>query len=159
MLAVLGVVAAPITTGDTALRSARLSVADMIGVEQGKLWKRLAVAVPIFVITALIMMMDFNVLWRYFAWCNQSLSVFTLWAVTVYLARKSKPYIITLIPACFMTVVTVSYLLAAPRPEGFGLGQEIAIGAGVVIACMLTSLFIYSRKSFTPINEPAIQND
>lgn len=159
VLAVLGVVAAPITTGDTALRSARLSVADMIGVEQGKLWKRLAVAVPIFVITALIMMMDFNVLWRYFAWCNQSLSVFTLWAVTVYLARKSKPYIITLIPACFMTVVTVSYLLAAPRPEGFGLGEEIAIGTGIVIACMLTSLFIYSRKSFTPINEPAIQND
>lgn len=158
VLAVLGVVAAPITTGDTALRSARLSLADMIGSEQGNLWKRLAVAIPIFIVTALIMTIDFSVLWRYFAWCNQTLSVFTLWAVTVYLARKSKPYIITLLPACFMTVVAVSYLLAAPSPEGFGLGQDVAVIAGVAVAALVTGLFFYSRRSFSPLNDSIVHN-
>ncbi len=149
VLAILGVVAAPITTGDTALRSARLSVADMLGLEQKKLWKRFAVAIPIFVLTAGVMMIDFSVLWRYFAWCNQTLAVFTLWAITVYLARKSKPYIISLIPACFMTVVSVSYLMVAPRPEGFGLSQEIAVGTGILIAALTAAGFFFSLRKFT----------
>jgi len=159
ILALLGVVAAPITTGDTALRSARLSLADMINIEQSKLWKRLAVAIPIFVVTALIMMIDFSVLWRYFAWCNQTLSVFTLWAVTVYLARKSKPYIITMLPACFMTVVAISYLLAAPTPEGFGLSQDVSVAVGVAVAALFTAIFFYFRRSFSPINETVVKND
>lgn len=146
VLAVLGVVAAPITTGDTALRSARLSVADMFGVEQKTLWKRVAVAVPLFALTALVMMIDFSVLWRYFAWCNQTLAAVTLWAVTVYLARKSKPYIISLIPAIFMTTVTVSYLLSAPTPEGFGLGQITAVAVGAVVAGLLTAMFFTMQK-------------
>jgi len=148
LLALLGVIAAPITTGDTALRSARLSAADMLGIGQTKLWRRLTVAIPLFAITAGIMMIDFNVLWRYFAWCNQTLAVFTLWAITVYLARKSRLfYIISLIPAIFMTVVCSSYLLAAPSPEGFGLGQEIALALGCAVALIVTILFFYSRKS------------
>ncbi len=88
VLAILGVVAAPITTGDTALRSARLIVADFLNFDQSTIWKRFAIAIPIFVATFAVMMVDFSVLWRYFAWCNQTLAVFTLWAVTVYLARK-----------------------------------------------------------------------
>lgn len=142
ILALLGVVAAPITTGDTALRSTRLMVADMLHIDQKKITKRLLISIPIFALTFLIMCIDFNVLWRYFAWCNQSLAVFTLWAVTVYLARHGKAYVVTLLPAMFMTAVTVSYLIFAPRPEGFGLGFGVAVGAGSAVAIALMLLFM-----------------
>lgn len=141
LLALLGVVAAPITTGDTALRSARLIVADMLGIEQGKLSRRLAVSIPIFAGAAALMLIDYSILWRYFAWCNQTLAVFTLWAATVYLARHRKAYVITIVPAIFMTVVVVTYILAAPTPEGFGLGIETATAAGALTACCFTVLF------------------
>jgi carbon starvation protein CstA len=91
------------------------------------------------------MMIDFNVLWRYFAWCNQTLAVFTLWAATVYLARHGKAYIITIIPAMFMTVVSVSYVLFARRPEGFGLDWGIAVGAGLCVAALLLILFLRAK--------------
>ena len=118
ILAILGVIAAPITSGDTALRSARLIAADFMGIKQRKIAKRLAVSLPIFGLCFLIMLLPYDALWRYFAWCNQVLSVFTLWTITVYLAKEAKPYIITLIPALFMTCVTVTYIFFAP--EGFG---------------------------------------
>ncbi len=147
ILALLGVVAAPITSGDTALRSARLIAADFLKYDQSKTLKRLVVSLPIFVATFFIMMIDFSVLWRYFAWCNQTLAVFTLWAVTVYLARKKKLYIITLIPAMFMTAVSVSYIMYAPRPEGFGFDYTIAVSAGCVAAVTLFGLFMnYMRR-------------
>ena len=142
ILALLGVVAAHITTGDTALRSTRLMVADMLHIDQKKITKRLLISIPIFALTFLIMCIDFNVLWRYFAWCNQSLAVFTLWAVTVYLARHGKAYVVTLLPAMFMTAVTVSYLIFAPRPEGFGLGFGVAVAAGSTVAIALMILFM-----------------
>lgn len=143
ILAVLGVIAAPITTGDTALRSARLTVADFMHFDQAKFWRRLAVAIPIFLLTAAVMMIDFSVLWRYFAWCNQTLAVFTLWAISVYLRREGKPYIVAMIPAMFMTVVSVSYLLCAPRPEGFGLDVNIATMAGIVVSAACAMTFMY----------------
>lgn len=142
ILALLGVVAAPITSGDTALRSARLIAADFLHYDQSKTFKRLIISVPIFAATFGIMMIDFSVLWRYFAWCNQTLAVFTLWAVTVYLARHKKLYIITLIPAMFMTAVSTSYILLAPSPEGFGLSYNIAVGIGCAMAFVLYFLFI-----------------
>lgn len=141
VLALLGVVAAPITSGDTALRSTRLIVADFLHIDQGKFLKRIAVSLPIFACVVLLMMIDFDVLWRYFAWANQTLSVFTLWAVTVYLARHGRVYVITLIPAIFMTIVCTSYLLFAPRPEGLGLDINIAIGAGAMLAVVFSGLF------------------
>ncbi len=145
ILAVLGVVAAPITTGDTALRSARLTLADFLRFNQSALWRRLVVAVPLFALTAAVMMIDFQILWRYFAWCNQTLAVFTLWAVTVYLSRYGKYlYAISLVPAMFMTAVCTSYLLCAPQPEGFGLDVKLAgtIAAGVSsVLCVLFSVF------------------
>lgn len=141
VLAILGVVAAPITTGDTALRSARLIAADFLNFDQSKLWQRLVVSVPLFLAAYLVMQIDFMVLWRYFAWCNQTLAVFTLWAVTVYLARHGKAYVITLFPAAFMTVVSVSYILFARRPEGFGLDLGIAVGAGCAVAVVFTVMF------------------
>lgn len=118
MLALLGVVAAPITSGDTALRSARLIIADFIKVEQHSISKRLAICVPLFaaVMALLIWQMNdkegFNMIWSWFGWSNQTLSVFMLWAITVYLVQQKKPYVITLIPAIFMTVVCVTFLLS-----------------------------------------------
>lgn len=150
ILALLGVVAAPITSGDTALRSTRLIVADFMKIDQSPFLKRLAVSVPIFAGVVLLMMIDFNILWRYFAWANQTLSVFTLWAVTVYLARNGRAYIITMIPAIFMTVVCTSYILFAPRPEGFGLGLSISLGAGVALAIVFLGIFVsWQRKCST----------
>ena len=147
ILALLGVIAAPITSGDTALRSARLIAADFLHIDQSKVIKRLLISVPIFVATFAVMMIDFSVLWRYFAWCNQTLAVFTLWAVTVYLARKKKFYLITMLPAMFMTAVSVSYILYARRPEGFGLDYSVAVGAGCVMAALLCVLFyVYLQR-------------
>lgn len=147
ILALLGVVAAPITTGDTALRSTRLIVADFLNINQHKIVKRLLVSLPIFAVTFFVMQIDFSILWRYFAWSNQTLAVFTLWASTVYLARHGKAYIITLIPAIFMTAVSVSYILFAHRPEGFGLpwGYAVSIGAGCGI--VLTLLFLRYKSA------------
>lgn len=145
ILAILGVVAAPITTGDTALRSTRLIVADFMKIDQRTILRRLAVSLPIFAVTYVIMLIDFNTLWRYFAWSNQTLAVFTLWAATVYLARHRKAYVVTLLPAIFMTAVSVSYLLFARRPEGFGLQWELAVTAGATVALLLMFLFYRYR--------------
>lgn len=141
ILAILGVIAAPISTGDTALRSARLIVADFMKVPQGTIIKRLLISVPLFGAVFALMLVDFSVLWRYFAWANQTLAVFTLWAITVYLARHRKPYVVTLLPAMFMTAVSVSYLLYARRPEGLGLDLSIALSAGIIAASILAFLF------------------
>ena len=146
ILAILGVVAAPITTGDTALRSTRLIVADIMKIDQKKIIRRLAVSIPIFAVTYMIMQIDFNVLWRYFAWCNQTLAVFTLWAATVYLARHRKAYIVTLLPAMFMTAVSVSYLLFARHPEGFGLPWPFAVSSGALLSVLLLLLFERFRR-------------
>ncbi|MDE7387878.1 MAG: carbon starvation protein A, partial [Muribaculaceae bacterium] len=165
ILAIIGVVAAPITTGDTALRSARLMVADMFGMDQKPLMKRLFVCIPLAILTIAITLpaMDskqFEVVWRYFAWSNQTLAVFTLWAVTVYLARNGKFYMITLIPAMFMTVVSVSFILVAPASQG-GLallsGERYPIGImiGVGVAALLCALFARKIKRFNPITDHA----
>ncbi|MDR2127025.1 MAG: carbon starvation protein A [Prevotellaceae bacterium] len=144
-LALLGVVAAPITSGDTALRSARLIVADFLHVSQHKLTKRLFVALPIFALTFVILFfIPFNVLWRYFAWCNQTLAVFTLWAITVYLCRSGKNYFISLVPALFMTAVTSTYIFTAP--EGFGLSAFVSNMSGFAITVCTGIMFVYYRN-------------
>jgi carbon starvation protein CstA len=118
ILALLGVVAAPITSGDTALRSARLIIADFVKLEQKSISKRLYICVPLFtaVIALLIWQMSdkegFGKLWSWFGWSNQTLSVFMLWAITVYLVRQKKQFVITLIPAVFMTMVCTTFLLS-----------------------------------------------
>jgi carbon starvation protein CstA len=89
------------------------------------------------VVTFILMMIDFEVLWRYFAWCNQTLATFTLWACTVYLARNQKFFWITLVPALFMQVVTVSYILLAPAPEGFALPHTFSFAVAAV-SCVIT---------------------
>ena len=145
ILAIIGVVAAPISTGDTALRSARLIAADFMKFDQRTFWKRVLISLPIFALCFLLMFLDFNILWRYFAWINQTLAVFTLWAVSVYLARKNKAYIITLLPAMFMTAVSLSYILFAPV-EGFGLDLYVSIGSGCALAVALMIVFLFYIK-------------
>lgn len=144
LFAILGVIAAPITTGDTAMRSARLIIADTFSIRQTTVLRRLLVTLPIILISFLLMQIDFTVLWRYFAWSNQTLSVFTLWAVTVYLARRRKFFYITLIPALFMTMVCFSYILFAPLGEpmpGIGLSLDTAIMLSAVVAIAFLALF------------------
>ena len=142
MPAILGVVAAPISTGDTALRCARLIAADFMHCNQKNIVRRLAVSVPIFAVTFFIMQVNFDVLWRYFAWCNQTLAVFTLWAITVYLARKGKLYWVTLFPAMFMTCVCTTYILFAP--EGLGLDYMLSLGIGIAAALLCAVTFAKS---------------
>ena len=152
IVAILGIVAAPITSGDTALRSARLIIADFLHMEQKSIRRRLLICIPLFLITAATLVYSladadgFKIIWRYFAWCNQTLSVFTLWAITVYLVREKKPYIITLIPALFMTCVSVTYICIAP--EGFQLPSALsyAIGAVAVLATLVWFVMWQKRR-------------
>ena len=149
-LAVLGVVAAPITSGDTAFRSARLIIAEWLHFDQKPMLRRLMISVPLFVASLLLLIWQmenpdgFNVLWQYFGWSNQALSVFTLWMITVYLARNHKPYIITLIPAIFMTVVCTTFLVASPQALGRG---EWAAWTAVAVAVLAIAWFaLWHRK-------------
>ena len=139
LLAILGVIAAPITSGDTALRSARLIAADFLKIDQKPIMKRLLVSVPLFALCFIVLQMDFDILWRYFAWSNQTLSVFTLWALTVYLAKNRRLYWITLIPALFMTAVCVCYIVVAP--EGLNLALPYGYGAAALVCTLFTALF------------------
>ncbi len=141
ILAMLGVVFAPITSGDTALRSARLIVADFIKLEQKSMKGRLMISIPLFALTAAILVYSlsdangFNVIWRYFAWANQMLSVFTLWMITVFLVKSGKNYVVTLLPALFMTAVTSCYIVVA----GEGLGLDMIYGYGVAAVAVVIS--------------------
>lgn len=139
ILAILGVVAAPITSGDTAFRSARLIIADFFKFGQRSIINRLIVAAPLFVAAGFLLWFNiadangFNIIWRYFGWSNQTLAVFTLWTATVYLAREHKPYIITLIPALFMTVVCTSFACYSNTMLNLGLTASYCAGAFVLV--------------------------
>jgi carbon starvation protein CstA len=145
-LALLGVVAAPITSGDTAFRSARLIVADFLSFKQGPIKNRLLISVPLFTIGFLLTRIDFSIIWRYFAWSNQTLAMVVLWAITVYLAGERKFYWVTLIPAVFMTAVTTTYLLLAP--EGFSLPFEISYSIGILLSIFSLAAFIFYNRNY-----------
>lgn len=154
ILAILGVVAAPITSGDTAFRSARLMIADTLHVEQNKYGKRLAIAVPLFAVGALVLWFNiadengFNIIWRYFGWSNQTLACFTLWAITSYLTTEKKGawYFITLLPAAFMTAVCVTYICV--EKIGFNLPSAWIpyIATGVFAACICLYYLLRRKK-------------
>ena len=147
ILAILGVIAAPITSGDTAMRSARLILADMLHMEQKSIYKRLLLCVPLFVaslgllVFSIVNANGFTIIWRYFSWCNQTLSVFTLWALTVYLVLEKKNYFVTLLPALFMTCVVTTYICIAP--EGFQINPTVSYVIGGVVT--LVAMFIFAR--------------
>lgn len=149
-VAILGIVVASISSGDTALRSARLIVADFFHIEQHRILSRVLVSIPIFIITAAVLIYSLNdaagfkTIWRYFAWCNQTLAVFALWAITVCLAGKKKNYLVSLIPALFMTAVCCTYIVMAP--EGLALPAEYGYPVGVCAAATALFLFIRMRR-------------
>lgn len=139
-LAVLGVIILPITSGDTAFRSARLLMADFLKYNQKPMVKRLVIAIPLFIIAYLLTKIDFNFLWRYFAWANQTTAMIMLWAAAAYLVQQRKFHWIASIPAAFMTVVTFTYILMAP--EGFKLSTNISYPLGFALALIPMGLFI-----------------
>ena len=148
VLAMLGVVAAPITSGDTAFRSARLIVAEWLKMNQRPIARRLLICVPLFAVSIAMLIWQvknpdgFNTIWQYFGWSNQTLSVFTLWTLTVWLARENKPYWITLIPAIFMTVVCSSFLVVSKNAFGFDITVGYTVGAiSFVVACVWFTLW------------------
>lgn len=151
VLAVLGVVAAPITSGDTAFRSGRLIAADFMHYKQNKIYKRLILAIPLFFVALILMQVDFSVLWQYFGWTNQTLSVFTFWGATVWLARNHRNYGITLVPALFMTVVCTTYILLAPI--GFNLNYNVSWISGCIVAVALLIYFLYWKQKKLSISK------
>ena len=152
VLAILGVVAAPITSGDTALRSARLILADFLKIKQDKIAKRLMLALPVFVLSFILINIDFQILWRYFAWLNQTLAVFTLWAITIYLARrKGWTFIIGIVPAVWMTAVCTTYIFIAP--EGFSLSPIIGDSVGIAVALIALTGFALKRNKLIQSTE------
>ena len=147
ILAVLGVVAAPITSGDTAFRSARLIIADFLHLDQKPMRKRLYIAVPLFVLSGLLLWYNiadangFNVIWRYFGWANQTLSVFMFWTATVYLVRHKRGlyYLIALIPGLFMTSVCTTFILV----DKIGIGLPTATIPWIAVGTFAISAILF----------------
>ncbi len=144
ILAVLGVVAAPITSGDTAFRSARLAIADAFKVKQDKIKARFIIAIPLFAIGIALCFIDFTIIWRYFAWSNQTLATIMLWTSAVYLTKCGKFHWIATVPATFMTAVITSYILVAG--EGFGLSESIGLPVGILAALLALTTFVIKTR-------------
>lgn len=151
ILAILGVVAAPITSGDTAFRSARMIIASAVKLPQHSKRNRLYICIPLFLVAIglLLWQMEnedgFQVIWQYFGWSNQTLATFMLWTVTVYLVRKKKPYVITLIPALFMTAVCSTYLFISKQALGLKTDFAYFLG-GLVLIIAVAWFFMWLHK-------------
>ena len=142
ILAILGVVAAPITSGDTAFRSARLIIADIFHIEQRTKWKRLVICVPLFAVGVVLTMVDFDVVWRYFAWTNQALASVVLWCIVVYLHREKANYWVALVPAVFMTYICSSFVFVSNQFVGMG-ATPMAYVWGGVLTLVLTGVMVW----------------
>ena len=142
-LAVIGVVVCPITSGDTAFRSARLILAEITRLDQKKIVNRLLITLPLLGVGALLTQLDFNVLWRYFSWSNQTLAMIALWVATAFLIREGRyrfGSLITALPAAFMSAVSLTYILMAS--EGFGFSAALAYPVGIAFALALFCLYL-----------------
>lgn len=152
ILAMIGVIVAPITSGDTALRAGRLIIADLMKMEQKTILNRLKICIPMFAATLGVLIFSitnkdgFDIIWRYFSWCNQTLSVFTLWAITVYLSKERKNFFVSLVPAMFMTCVTTTYICVAK--EGLQLPYVCSCIIGGVVTLAVVALFAVKRKKW-----------
>ena len=141
-IALFGVVAAAVTSGDTAFRSARLIIADVLGVEQRSIAKRFMIAVPLFAIAITLLFVDFDVVWRYFAWCNQALSVVTLWVIVVYLKKYKRNIWVALPPAVFMTYICTSFVFVSGQFIGMQNRMLAYALAGVVTLLITAGMWI-----------------
>lgn len=154
-LAVIGVIILPITSGDTAFRSARMIIADYIKYPQAKIMSRLWIALPMFAISIALTQVDFNILWRYFSWANQSTAVIALFVGAMYLFIAGKNYWVALIPGTFMLMATTTYILNAAI--GFGLPMNVSLIGATVISIFLVALFfnaaVKARAAQIPLEE------
>lgn len=151
-LAVLGVIVLPITSGDTAFRSARMIIADYFKYSQAKITNRLWIALPLFVLSFALTKIDFTILWRYFSWANQSTAVIALWVGAMYLFIAKKNYWIAMIPGMFMTTAVTSYILNAQI--GFGLPLAISNISAIIVTAGITALFFSAAKKARAQNLP-----
>ena len=144
LLAVLGVIACPVTSGDTAFRSVRLIIADALGIEQTSRANRLKLAIPVFAVGFALTFVDFNIIWRYFAFSNQALATIVLWASAAYMVSRGKAHWFVSIPATFMTAVCVTYIMMAP--EGLSLSAATSYPVGVTAAISAIITFLMKNK-------------
>ena len=147
ILAIVGVVACPITSGDTAFRSARLILSEMTGLNQKSIRNRLLITIPLLGIGAVLTQLDFNVLWRYFSWSNQTLAMISLWVSTAYLLKNAKNKLMSLVtalPAVFMSGVSITYILIAK--EGLRMSSSIAYPAGAAVSGCFLLIYIFKMK-------------
>ncbi len=165
VLAIIGVVVCPLTSGDTAFRSARLILAEWTGLDQKNIFKRLALTLPLLAIGAVLTFIDFNIIWRYFAWANQTLAMMVLWVCSIYLVRRGKykyGAFLTALPATFMSAVSLTYILMAK--EGLRLSATISYSCGGAFAFICLSAFIWYilkkrilKKDFVREEDPVFE--
>jgi carbon starvation protein CstA len=140
ILAILGVVAAPITSGDTAFRSARLIIADVFHIEQRTKWKRLVICIPVFAAGIALTFVNFDVVWRYFAWTNQALASVVLWCIVTYLHGEKRNFWVAAIPAVFMTYICSSFVFVSNQFVGLGSTPLAYILGGVLTAVIVAGM-------------------
>lgn len=151
VLAIVGVIACPITSGDTAFRSARLILAEITGLDQKKIRNRLIITIPLLGTGAVLTQLDFNVLWRYFSWSNQTLAMISLWVASAYLLKtkdKKVSSLLTALPATFMSAVSLTYILMAD--EGFKLPAKVGYPAGILFAAVLFGVYLAIGRKHAP---------
>lgn len=156
-LAVVGVVVCPITSGDTAFRSARLIVAEITGLDQKRIGNRLLITIPLLAVGALLTGLDFNILWRYFSWSNQTLAMISLWVAASYMIRTNKNKVTSLIaaiPASFMSAVSMTYILMAP--EGLRLSSSVSYPIGIAFACALFTIYVFMTRKASGKNPDSL---
>ena len=146
-IALFGVVSAAVTSGDTAFRSARLIIADVLKIEQRSLLKRFAIACPLFAIGIVLLFVDFDVVWRYFAWTNQAMSVVTLWVIVVYLKKHQRNIWVALPPAVLMTYICTSFIFISGQFIGMTNHTLAYILAGVVTVALSAAMWIKIVKN------------
>jgi carbon starvation protein CstA len=144
VLTIIGVVIGPITSGDTALRSARITIADELKLNNEKLKSRLKLAIPLFLIAFGLTFIDFSLIWRYFAWSQLIVATVVLFAASAYLIKKEKHYIIALAPAVVCTLIAFGYILQAP--EGLRLPAMIANILSVIATVIIMAIFLKKYK-------------
>ncbi|WP_323703539.1 carbon starvation protein A [Mammaliicoccus sp. Dog046] len=145
--AILGVIVLPITSGDTSFRSARMILADYFNFGQKKIWKRFAIAIPMFIISFVLTTVDFTILWRYFSWANQTTAVIALWIGVMYLLLSKKNFYVALIPALFMTWNIFTYILSQPIGLGMDLTLSYWLSIGLTILWSMYFYYLYRKNS------------
>ncbi|HIF9454552.1 TPA: carbon starvation CstA family protein [Photobacterium damselae] len=149
VIAFLGVVILPITSGDTAFRSSRLILAEYFNMEQKTLRNRLLIATPLFVLGGILTQVDFGIIWRYFGFANQATAVMMLWTASAYLLRHNKLHWITTVPALFMTTVCITFIL---NNHQLGFGLPIGISTGLGVAGAISAMFMVIKRAKASVN-------